>query len=407
MFLPVVAAAILLPILVALAILCRYRSAVFQSRSKSLTYHHLILEIRDTLHPHAACIQELLAERADANQRLVRVMHITNTFVSSNPQVHDRFVTHARLLLTSAQRRGWADFQAIAVEAVQWQLSKANTPLSQQQSFDSFIQNITLVVVLVGILQIETPIQSLCHKDVTVVANSITTLWALSKKPGPIPPTIFKELTTCLRRLVVDEEKFPNPLDFVIPAWETLWRVVATTIAYTYSDEEMKKTFEEFNVCPSDRAFLGTGEDISVKGIVNEAMRLRPPSKHIGRSKSRLWCPRFLECWIWSGITRVKTYADVERLLRCDIWGPNSEDFMPTRHHPRHILREQMEALRFIFGYGPLRCIASSWAPMAVGVISGAVLDQIESSGYKLERGPVIGGRAGWSGWVIKRQKTE
>ena len=266
-------------------------------------------------------------------------------------------------------------------------------------------------MVLVGILQVDKPVHSFSYKDVTLVASGITTLWVSSKKSDPIPPALLEELTTHLRRLVIDETQYPNPLDFVIPTWETLWRVVATTVAYSYRDKDIRKAFMKFNACPSDHSFRGGDQasdsdvSVSVKAVVSEAMRLHPPSKHIGRSKSRTWWPFFLENWIQPGIMRVKRIADIEKLLRCNIWGADADEFRPSRHHPRLILPDQRQALTFVFGYGPLRCIAASWAPTAAGVISGAILDELDINGYVLEAGAVIGGREleGWNGWMIDK----
>ena len=399
------AAIIFLPILVILLYI--YVSAFLKRRiSTHTTHHRLVQEIIDVLHPRSVSLAVLLKERAEANKRLVRAFHISNTFVSSDPDVHKTFVTQAQQLIRTAQRYGWAHFQAIAIDAVQWQLSQHDYHPFQ---FYSFVQNVTLIVVLVGILQVDKPVQSFSYKDVTLVASRITTLWESSKKSEPIPPALLEELTTHLRRLVVDEAQYPNPLDFVIPSWETLWRVVATTVAYSYREKEIRKAFKEFNACPSDHSFRGgdqtSGEDISVsvKAVVSEVMRVHPPSKHIGRSKSRIWWPLFLENWIQPGILTMKRTADIEKLLRCDIWGPDADEFRPSRHSPHLILPYQSQALTFGFGYGPLRCIATSWAPMAAGVISGAILNGLDISGYVLEAGAVIGGREGWNGWMIDK----
>lgn len=393
-----------------------YVSALLKKRtSKHTTHHRLVQEIIDILHPRSVSVVVLLKERAEANRRLARAFHISNTFVSSDPDVHKTFVARAQHLMKTAQRHGWAHFQEIAIDAVQWQLLQHDhhpfPPEPNSFQFNSFVQNVTLIVVLVGILQVDTPVQSFSYKDVTLVATHITTLWASSKKSNPIPPALLEELTTHLRRLVVDEAQYPNPLEFVIPTWETLWRVVATTVAYSYSDKEIRKTFKKFSACPSDHSFRGGDQaseadvSVSVKAVVSEAMRLHPPSKHIGRSKSRMcqrW-PRFLETWIQPGILTVKRTADIEKLLRCNIWGPDADEFRPSRHSPHLILPDQTQALKFAFGYGPLRCIATSWAPMAAGVISGAILDELDINGYVLEAGAVIGGREGWNGWMIDK----
>lgn len=403
------------------------QSKLFRNRKKAidhLTYHQLLFEIKDVLNPTDLNVEEQLTERALANQRLIHALHLSNTFVSPDSAVHKAFVTHAQHLLKGAQRQGWAHFQSMAIEAVQWQLSSFQTSIDQPHSskasdkaqegtikFDSFVQNITLIVVLVGLLQVDKPIHSFSHHNVTLVARRITTLWALSKKFEPIPPVLLEDLTTHLRHLVPmkteeDEAHFLKPLDFLIPAWETLWRVVATSAAYACRDGDMKKAFEDFNDFPSDGTFRSLQDDkaLSVKSIVSEAMRLHPPSKHIGRLRRRWrWCPSFIVRLIGRDTLIGIRQADIERLLRCEIWGPDADEFRPSRHHHPEFFAEQAQAMAFVFGHGPLRCIAGSWAPVAVGVIAGAVLNQLEINGYALHAGPMIGGREGWDNWIIKK----
>ncbi|KAF8959738.1 hypothetical protein BDZ97DRAFT_1380323 [Flammula alnicola] len=367
---------------------------------KKATYHRLVHRVKYILHPASLTLQEMLYERSQSNQRLVRALGLSNTFVSEEEAVHKDFVTRARRLLSTAQRKGWRHFQTIACEATQWQLQ------CSQQPFDSLIQNITLVVILAGILGVEGQIQSVSHEDIALVAKNITALWALSKKPDPIPPHLLEQLTEHLRHLVPDEETFPTSLDFVVPAWETLWRVVATTVAYSHDNEEIRGAFAAFSACPTDETFRGGEEsdNVDVKSVVAEAMRLHPPSKHIGRSKKRVWCPAFVARWLPSRVIRVNQNADIAALPRSeDVWGPDADVFLPRRHNSQHILPQQREALTFAFGHGPLRCVAASWAPMAAAVISGAVLDYIGSDGYVLEAGRHIGGRAGWNGWLLRK----
>ncbi|KAF8874775.1 hypothetical protein CPB84DRAFT_1853499 [Gymnopilus junonius] len=388
----------------------------------SFTYQSLLSEVKEVLNPVGRNVEEQLAERALANQRLVRALHLSNTFVSSDAAVHKVFVAHAQHLLKGAQRRGWEQFRNTATEAVQWQLFSLTYQSAPSEStkqlqeatygFDSFVQNVALVVVLTGLLQVNRPLHLFPHNDVTLIAKHITMLWALSKKGDPIPPILLEDLTARLHNLVRvngedDEQHLSSPLDFVIPAWETLWRVVATTVAYTYGNKDMEEAFETFNACPSDESFrlLHGDKPLSVKGIISEAMRLHPPSKHISRLRKWKWCPSFVARWIGRETLAYRRQANIERLLRCEpLWGNDADEFRPSRHHPFEGFPEQVEAMNFVFGHGPLRCIASSWAPVAGGVIAGAILEQLELNSYELHVGPSIGGREGWTDWaVVKR----
>ncbi|KAF8801446.1 hypothetical protein BYT27DRAFT_7235717 [Phlegmacium glaucopus] len=356
-----------------------------------------------TLHPRHLSFPDLLAERARSNQRLVRALAISNTFVSEKPDVHKQFVSQARRLLNNAQQRGWSAFQSIAVEAIQWYDKEPGTSESGRP-FSSLVQSTTLVVVLAGLLEVDNPIDSYSHADIALVANNITTLWTLSKRPGPIPSSFLDDLNSSLRLLVPDDNTFPQPLNFVVPAWETLWRVVATTVAYAQRDPLILKEFENFHAHPSDERFHNS--EFRVKGVVYEALRLHPPSKHIARVRCRTWCPPFITRVIgkvYATMVYERKVADIEAMLRCEMWGTDGEVFKPERHHQSMISPEQTEALTFVFGHGPLRCVAASWAPMAAAVISAAIIDHLHRESYTLEQGRCIGGREGWSGWKLRR----
>jgi hypothetical protein len=310
------------------------------------------------------------------------------------------------------------------------------------------------------------------RSDVELVAQNITLLWGLSKRPDSIPKHLLKELNGALGRLMQvrvrgrgqdekvkeqefdgvpedemnrkrgrdeDTEEFHNPLDFVVPAWETLWRVVAVTIAYAYAcggdSEGVKRALVEFAKNPTEAQFrrpLNTNTDTywsslinpdseelgqepavgpNVECIIAESLRLHPPSKRISRSKPWAWWAGFLQMlptrWGVSieNVTSVKIHADVGALLRCpEIWGSDAASFVPQRHLSPRVTEEQNEAMGWVFGYGRLKCVAATWVPLAVGVVAGVVVERIEEGGMEVVRGEGgVGGREGWLGWVIRR----
>jgi hypothetical protein len=204
--------------------------------------------------------------------------------------------------------------------------------------------------------------------------------------------------------LVPDDKTFPQPLNFIVPAWETLWRVVATTVAYAQQDPLILNEFEYFSAHPSDERFRkGRNPELNVKSVVYETMRLHPPSKHITRMRRHTWCPSLIGRVIgrvYAPMVYERKVADIEAMLRCEVWGTDSHVFRPERHHQN--IPEQVEALSFVFGHGPLRCVAASWAPMAAAVISGAIMAHFERESYILEPGRYIGGREGWNGWQVR-----
>ena len=70
------------------------------------TYQQILSEVGEILNPNTLTVEEQIAARARSNQRLVRALNLSNTFVSPDPATHKFFVGHAQHLLRSAQRRG-------------------------------------------------------------------------------------------------------------------------------------------------------------------------------------------------------------------------------------------------------------------------------------------------------------
>ncbi|EAU81911.1 hypothetical protein CC1G_06122 [Coprinopsis cinerea okayama7 len=401
----VIAAFLLASLLCLIAISLNQESAVG---------HSSLGGIRQLFSPDGADVGTLLADRARPNQRLVRAFGITNTFVSPHPSVHRSFVTAARSLLSRANKRGWGTFRDISTQAIHVELSLAR---SGSVNYGIFIQAVTLRVILVGLLGANVPMEDFSPDDIYTAASHINKLWSLSKDPSPIPSHLLPELNDALRRLLPDITTFPNPVDIVIPAWETFWRVVATTVAYSHNSKAITQLFLDFYAYPTDNAFREANADanISPKNVVEESMRLQPPSKHIARktirpSLSKLPKPianllvRFLPRISW-----VKHYADVQAVLRSPaIWGSNSLEFNPWRHNqdPSSTLPSRAEALGYIFGGGNLRCIGSSWAPVAAAVVASAVFDAVDRGVCSIVPGRAVGGRNGWEDWSVTDTKN-
>ncbi|KAK0455198.1 cytochrome P450 [Desarmillaria tabescens] len=314
---------------------------------------------------------------------------LTNTFVKDDELSHARFRNRAQGLLNKAS--DWHRFKRIADHAV---LSSLPSTVVR---VDTLVQAVTLRVILVGLLGTEDAEDaSFPPSSVETVSSLITKLWALSKHPEPIDPTFLPLLNQHLRALVPDTDAYPNPLDFVIPAWETMWRVVATTFAHVYKDDRFRRALEELHVNPSITQFRLQGCDPSAESLIIEAMRLHPPSKHISRSVPSL--PSFLPRWMSSRLFDTLHVADVWAVHYSPaVWGSSVETFDPSRHMTR--TPEQEEGF-LAFGYGRLQCVAKNWAPMAAATILSSILAGLDEK-YRVRAGKGIGGRDGWEGWEI------
>ncbi|KAG6822576.1 hypothetical protein H0H93_005296, partial [Arthromyces matolae] len=96
--------------------------------------------------------------------------------------------------------REWGIFLDLSIASVAAALQNAET-----LSFDVFVQDVTMRTVIVGLLGVDLSVEDLDADDIRIVASHITSLWSLSKKPGPISPTYLPELNYRLRRLIPDD----------------------------------------------------------------------------------------------------------------------------------------------------------------------------------------------------------
>ncbi|KAJ7221517.1 hypothetical protein GGX14DRAFT_353768 [Mycena pura] len=366
--------------------------------SRRTTVHHTLPGVRAVLDPPAVSKSALLRSRASPNTRLVKAFHLTNTFVRDDLDTHSEFLHRTKDLLDAA-RSSWLRFAEIATDAVTLSLPDSST------DFRTFVHAVTLRAIIGGLLDPTADMTLLDSNDIRVVAELITDVWLLSKKPDPIPAHLLQALQERLRRLVPDHDLYPNPLDFVIPTWETFWRVVAVILAHVENDAEASRAFLDFFENPSSEQFRATTFNDaapSVRHYVIEAMRLHPPVRHISRhifESSRLtaFVPGFLAGYLSPRVHIA--VADIESAQRSVHWAPDPDVYDPARfvREPDRARDRDMLA----FGYGPLRCIAAEWAPMAAAAVVAAVLNRVDGVGYRFVRGPRIGGREGWDGWVV------
>ncbi|KIP07508.1 hypothetical protein PHLGIDRAFT_118086, partial [Phlebiopsis gigantea 11061_1 CR5-6] len=202
----------------------RYRYLSLLPNEK--THLTALSDIRALLTPSSKPLPLLLEERSAPNARLIRAFGLSNTFVSSDIDVHASFVHDARALIRFAENDGWPRFAEHATLAVE-ECVCAQARLSGSVAFDSAMQNVALHVILTTLFEV--PADAIAVADLAVVAAGINALWRLSKLAAPPPPHLLPAVNARLRRWIPAQ---PNPLDFVVPAFETMWRVAATTTAF-------------------------------------------------------------------------------------------------------------------------------------------------------------------------------
>ncbi|KAI0261796.1 cytochrome P450 [Gloeopeniophorella convolvens] len=343
--------------------------------------------IHSLLNPDILTSSQLLWSRSHPNARLVGAFGLQNTFVSADITVHKHFTGRARHILREHARK-FSAFRDTARDTVSGLLSR--TPVQHYPSpFSEFVQAAALRIVVCSLLCGNIPEED--DIDVTFVVNTINDLWVLSKKHNTImSPELLETLNAHLIRWLPTYER---PLDFIIPTYETMWRVIAVAVAHASYNTGTRAALLEYLDSPLESQFVRFEHGRpSVDAFISEVLRLHPPSRHLARAR---------HCYF--SFAPMIEIADIKALhLDPQIWGADAHIFDSMRWHPSRVSPDQKRA-HMPFGHGPLRCVALKEAPRFAAVVAAAILEAFEdpTADYQLVRGDRVGGRDGWEGWSI------
>ena len=173
-----------------------------------------------------------------------------------------------------------------------------------------------------------------------------------------------------------------NPLNLILPAYETLWRVVLRGfLEVVFRGAEAGPGWRQLLVAylanPTSATFKRTNglTGIAVAFIVQETLRLYPPTRRIYRH------------------VRHANNADPPKLLAADIeflhrdpkiWGKDSRVFNPSRWKK---VSKKCQETYMPFGWGLNSCPAKhDFGPRMIGLAVAALVDKFED-GWTLDAG--------------------
>ncbi|KAF4629602.1 hypothetical protein G7Y89_g8538 [Cudoniella acicularis] len=312
-----------------------------------------------------------LRSRSGPNRRLKTTFGIDNAFTTSDWDRYKDFLSDVKYRL----RMSDSDWQRCSGTAANYlgQLT-AKIEKSKASSLESLVQIFVFQTVLNKFFS---HIQNPSEKEIEIITSTINTLWVASKscnnadKPKwlPMKEALLSKLAGVFKTPTLNREgDIHNPLNIILPAYETLWRVVlrcflevrfrAPTAIGTHSQEILQRfakdpTKENFE----DRSLSEL--EVSVKDVVNEALRLYPPTRRIYRQDG----------------ARTLCKVDIEAMQRDEThWGPDSTVFNPGR-----MKHKSEEAVWMPFGKWRFSCPAESvFAPMMIGILVGVLVNGID-----------------------------
>ncbi|KGO76252.1 Cytochrome P450 [Penicillium italicum] len=369
----------------------------------------------NTLSPHRA--------KAMANRHLPIAFGIDNAFTRTDNVHASMFVEKVKPLINLSATQWHSVSEFAAVTTSNWiehgfpgmdhsysgschegePRPKSNTTTVNRNRVNvaNLAQILSLKVVLWLFFNIKTQDQN-CDENLLNLAQSINRVWISSKlkaTDNEIPKFTDDVLlqTSLVNVFGRHDRPEDNPLNLILPSFETMWRVVLrafleirfatgkevpawrqTMIAFasqpTKSQFDTSPAFSpshsrpESSADPSTGGARGVQSSPSAKHIVSESLRLYVPTRHIHRAYQSNQD---------MGSSYEIVSADIEGChLRPDIWGSDAEQFNPGRWSA--LTPAQGHAF-MPFGCPPFECPAKpTFGPRMIGVLVGALLAALE-----------------------------
>lgn len=324
--------------------------------------------------PRIDNVLTLLESRAGPNHRLVRAFGIDNAFTTTQKRYYRSFMRRARHLVTKDEPT-WQVMGDLIKDHVRFecQSSTINNTFPLVQLVQAVILKTTMYTLF------DLPMEKLDATTIRLIAELINRLWIESKSTKISGK--FREDRRELERLLgtifqVTGEYNPseNPLNLILPAYETLWRVVLRGFLEVMfrgaeAGAEWRQVLVTFLADPTATTFRRANDltGISVAFLVAETLRLYPPTRRIYRDIKREYNTDPPELFA----------ADIEFLHRdANIWGDDSLCFDPSRW--RDVSKECLDAF-MPFGWKSFTCPAQDdFGPRMIGLAVGALVSEFE-----------------------------
>lgn len=316
--------------------------------------------------------------RAYPNQRLVRTFGIDNAFTTTNEKYRKVFRSYTKEKMTLDDGR-WKNIANLAKRLVGTAVPQPGSDIASIR-LDSLGQSVTLKISLHVLFDLD-PLQ-LDDELILEIARSINFLWTESKSTKHPSDADQERLRKALGFIVPDlgPNARQNPLNLILPAYETMWRVALFCfIEVTFRQgarAEWKQILNDFLADPTKARFEDRGPRpnvVSAADIINEALRLYPPTKRVYRK------------FHMAGKTDPEIVAaNIEACHRISaIWGSDALLFRPSRWSE---ISDKAHKAFMPFGGSTFVCPAKhDFGPRMIGILVAALAAHITPRDWKLE----------------------
>lgn len=326
--------------------------------------------------------------RAIPNGRLAQAFGIDNAFTATNENDRTEFQKKANQKLEAQNEKTRKEIAALAKQILHEKIQISDAG-QMKIHLVSLVQTLSLKISLHVLFQ-KNPL-ALDDEAVSSLAWTINAIWILSKNLCPNQEqlkfhqdNLSKDLKSLLPSYSFTCPK-DTPMNFIIPAYETLWRVVLLgfiEIAFRHpsSTDLWRSALAKYMAQPTSQQFSKPRAEppeempsISAKDLAMEALRLYPPTKRVYRTFQYRTCPEL-----------VTVAADIEHVHRNPkLWGPDSTMYVPGRWASEP---QNLSKIFLPFGGKPMVCPAKGgFGPMIIAMLLAVLVNEFNAGEWKLE----------------------
>ncbi|KAI3324676.1 cytochrome P450 [Xylariaceae sp. AK1471] len=276
---------------------------------------------------NAGALEERLKLRAKPNARLVLAFNLDNSFTTVDKHVHQEFLKRANNAIRLVRTQDWIELGKVTETILNLCMEYFRRELPYVP-LAPLVRVVSFSLVLHVLFDVEP--SEIDLSEARIATDAINRLWTQSKDQNSIPSLYDKTLlNNALSKLLPQQfpcDRASHPLNLIMPAYETLWRVVLQTFVSVASRNRDPNTWEALQEAVENvpQCFCQKGNDVEARvlSIAKEGLRLYPPTKRVYRATS-----------IEDGDSGIIA-ADVEACHRdCEVWGPDALEFKPARFH--------------------------------------------------------------------------
>ena len=327
-------------------------------------------------------VMQPLKGRAIPNSRLKVCFGVDNAFTTADDARYKHFVREASSLLI--------DFNA------KWYTAGEHASSFIRARLGDTIESVMLIP-LVQALTLRLSLQAVHGVDISAVDNTkvafiaeeINRIWISSKKDAKQPWKDQTKLHEALDDIIPEMDcRVPeqNPLNLILPSYETLWRVVLRCFMEVVFRRRMdaeendkdvgdhnakwRTQLHKFLASPSAANLKDPGDDgVAVVHIVKEALRLYPPTRRVYREVH-------FQAHMYSELIA----ADLETCQRNYVNKLEGSEAAGSAFNPGLWVKhgERMESGFMPFGKRPFLCPAqATFAYHAIAILVAALSQEV------------------------------